>query len=86
VAGGTGGLGQAISLALLEEAANVIVTYRHQQEFAGLKLAAGRHQSPIEGYEADVTAESAAHELIEAVVRTHSRIDILVNSVGVPED
>jgi NAD(P)-dependent dehydrogenase (short-subunit alcohol dehydrogenase family) len=33
VAGGTGGLGRAVSLAFLEEGARVVVTYRRQQEW-----------------------------------------------------
>ena len=41
VAGGTGGLGRAVSLAFLEEGAKVIVTYREQKEFDVLKIEAG---------------------------------------------
>ena len=37
VAGGTGGLGRAVSLAFLKEGADVIVTYRNDQEFAGFQ-------------------------------------------------
>ena len=37
VAGGTGGLGQSVSLAFLAEGAKVIVTYRKEEEFAALK-------------------------------------------------
>ena len=41
VAGGTGGLGNAVSLAFLKEGAKVVVTYRKEEEFAALKQAAG---------------------------------------------
>ncbi len=37
VAGGTGGLGNAVSLAFLEEGARVVVTYRKEEEFAALE-------------------------------------------------
>src|SRR5579862_4274409 len=40
VAGGTGGLGRAVSLAFLQEGASVVVTYRKQQEFDSLRVAA----------------------------------------------
>src|SRR5713226_4982991 len=49
VAGGTGGLGHAVSLAFLEEGASVIVTYRRQEEFNALKTAAGKAGSGLEG-------------------------------------
>jgi NAD(P)-dependent dehydrogenase (short-subunit alcohol dehydrogenase family) len=37
VAGGTGGLGRAVSLAFLDEGAKVVVTYRNQKELDALK-------------------------------------------------
>ncbi len=37
VAGGTGGLGRAVTSAFLEEGANVVVTYRNQTEWDALK-------------------------------------------------
>ena len=41
VAGGTGGLGRAVSLAFLEAGARVAVTFRKRDELAGLEAAAG---------------------------------------------
>ena len=49
VAGGTGGLGNAVSLAFLEEGAKVVVTYRKEEEFAALKKAAGAKAAALEG-------------------------------------
>ena len=46
VAGGTGGLGRAVSLAFLEEDARVIVTCRHPEEFAALAAKAGTNNLP----------------------------------------
>ena len=37
VAGGTGGLGRAVSLAFLKEDAYVVVTYRKKEELDALK-------------------------------------------------
>lgn len=82
VAGGTGGLGRAVSLAFLRELATVVVTYRHQQEFSSLKAAAGKHSSALNGHLADVTDQSSVHQLIENMVSAHGRIDVLVNTVG----
>src|ERR1700720_2710044 len=82
VAGGTGGLGRAVSLAFLEEGAKVIVTYREQKEFDVLKIEAGANGSAIEGHGVDVTAETAVRQLFAKVLAEHGRLDALVNAVG----
>jgi NAD(P)-dependent dehydrogenase (short-subunit alcohol dehydrogenase family) len=82
VAGGTGGLGHAVSLAFLEEGAKVVVTYRAQEEFNALKTAAGKGGSELEGYSSDVTDEAAVRQLIEKIVAKYRRLDAMVNTVG----
>ena len=82
VAGGTGGLGRAVSLAFLEEGAKVVVTFRVQEEFDALKRAAGTTGEELEGQLVDVTDEAAVRQLIENIVRKHGRFDALVNTVG----
>ena len=81
VAGGTGGLGSAVALALLGEGAKVTVTYRRAEEFAALqKAAAGA--APLVGVQVDVTDLAAAEQLIADLVRDSGRLDIVVNAVG----
>jgi NAD(P)-dependent dehydrogenase (short-subunit alcohol dehydrogenase family) len=82
VAGGTGGLGRAVSLAFLDELAKVTVTYRRQEEFLALKNDAGAHASSLEGHQVDVTDEAAVPQLIETILRNCGRLDVLVNAVG----
>jgi len=82
VAGGTGGLGQAVSLAFLNEDDRVIVTYRKEEEFAALKKLAGGNGSRLEGYIVDATDEVAVAKFIEGVVERHGRLDAMVNTVG----
>jgi NAD(P)-dependent dehydrogenase (short-subunit alcohol dehydrogenase family) len=82
VAGGTGGLGRAVSLAFLQEAAHVIVTYRKQEEFDTLKNLAGANGSQLEGYKVDVTDEPAVAKLVDEIVARHGRLDAMVNTVG----
>ncbi|MEI9978775.1 MAG: SDR family NAD(P)-dependent oxidoreductase [Edaphobacter sp.] len=82
VAGGTGGLGKAVSLAFLEEGATVAVTYRKEEEFASLKKAVGARESALEGSPVDVTDEGAVKGWIEGIVSRHGRVDALVNTVG----
>jgi len=80
VAGGTGALGSAITLALLAEGAHVTVTYRRAEEFAALQKAAGT--AALVGASADVTDLDAAEQLIAKLVRDRGRLDIVVNAVG----
>ena len=82
VAGGTGGLGRAVSLAFLEEGAKVVVTYRDQPEFDSLKIAAAANVSSLEGHSVDVTNEAATSEFIAQVIAKHGRIDAMVNAIG----
>jgi NAD(P)-dependent dehydrogenase (short-subunit alcohol dehydrogenase family) len=82
VAGGTGGLGKAVSLAFLEEDAKVVVSYRKEEEFTALKKAAGAKAAALEGAVVDVTNERAAGEFVGGVLSRHGKVDALVNTVG----
>ena len=78
VAGGTGGLGRAVSLAFLREGAKVHVTYRSDAEFSALQKVAGAYATSLHGHRADVTSESDADALVAAM----GAVDVLVNAVG----
>ncbi len=82
VAGGTGGLGKAVSLAFLNEGAKTVVTYRREEEFLSLKDAAGSNKSLLEGYQVDVTDESSTAKFIDKVLVAHGKLDTLVNTIG----
>ena len=78
VTGGTGGLGRAVSLALLQAGAKVIVSYRHQEEMDSLVKEAGALAAKLSGQALDVTDEAAMREFIDK----QGAIDALVNAVG----
>jgi NAD(P)-dependent dehydrogenase (short-subunit alcohol dehydrogenase family) len=82
VAGGTGGLGHAVSLAFLEAGAKVVVTFRAPEGFNALKTAAGKSGPELEGYSVDVTEEAAVRQLVEKIVAKYRRLDAMVNTVG----
>lgn len=82
VAGGTGGLGSAVSLAFLNEGAELIVTYRRDHEFVELKSKAGASASRLSGRPVDATDEAAVQQLIDGVLGEHGRLDVLVNTIG----
>lgn len=82
VAGGTGGLGRAVSLAFLKEDAQVVVTYQKQEGYDALKKLSGGSAAVLEGYRVDVTDEPEVNKFIEGVVQRHGRLDVMVNTVG----
>jgi NAD(P)-dependent dehydrogenase (short-subunit alcohol dehydrogenase family) len=82
IAGGTGGLGRAVSLAFLGEGARVIVTYQREDEFVALKNATGARGSSLEGHKVDATDEAAVRELAAKLLANRGRLDVLVNAIG----
>jgi len=82
VAGGTGGLGRAVSLAFLQQGATVIVTYRDENELAELRVLAGSSSDRLSASATDVTDELAVQKLVDRILAEQSHLDVLVNTVG----
>lgn len=82
VAGGTGGLGRAVSLAFLASGAQVAVTWRNEKEFLALKDVAGEGASRLAGFNVDVTDTRQTADLANQILTQWSRLDVLVNTVG----
>ncbi len=82
VAGGTGALGRAVALAFVQGGADVIVTYRKQQEWLELESLAGANAARLTGYQVDVTDETVVEALFQKIVLKAGHLDILVNTVG----
>jgi NAD(P)-dependent dehydrogenase (short-subunit alcohol dehydrogenase family) len=71
-----------VTLSFLDESANVVVTYRRQEEFVALNKAAGANAVSLEGHQVDVTDEAAVRRLTEEILAKSGRVDVLVNAVG----
>ena len=82
VAGGTGGLGRAVSEAFLAEGATVIVSYHTRSEFDTLMQAVGPNAARLKGEAVDVTDEAAVKQFIAGVIAQYDRLDAVVNTVG----
>jgi NAD(P)-dependent dehydrogenase (short-subunit alcohol dehydrogenase family) len=87
VAGGTGGLGRAVSLAFVDAGAQVIVTFQRPGDLDELKKTASAKLveaggASLEGFAVDVTDEAAVAKLMNGIVERHERLDCLVNAVG----
>jgi NAD(P)-dependent dehydrogenase (short-subunit alcohol dehydrogenase family) len=81
VAGGAGGLGQAVSLAFAEEGANVVVPYRSDTEFERLRAALGEGAA-LAGSKVEVTDQAAVDQFISSIIARHHAIDVMENTVG----
>lgn len=82
IAGGTGGLGKAVSLAFLRRGATVWVTYRKKAEFDDLRNEAGDAVSRLDGQSIDLMHEGETQALVERIEKISGRLDVLVNCVG----
>ena len=75
-AAGTG-IGFATAKRAVEEGATVIVSDWHER-----RLGEAAEQLGVEGIVCDVTVQDQVDNLIDSVVDTHGRIDVLVNNAG----
>jgi len=82
VAGGTGGLGRAVSRAFLDAGATVVVTYHASAEFDELAKAAGTAGARLDGRHVDMTDEAEVRRLVDEIAMKYGRLDALVNAVG----
>jgi len=79
VTGAAGGIGFRIAEALAEEGARVAVA---DLDGKGAQAAADRVGRGAMGLAADVGREEAVDAAIDAVLRAHGRLDLLVNNAG----
>ena len=87
VTGGSRGIGRSIAVAFARQGATVVISYAGNeaaaQETLGLIQAAGAKGEAVRFDVADSTACAGA---VENVVKTHGRLDVLVNNAGVAVD
>jgi len=82
VAGGTGGLGKAVTLLFLKAGAKVAVTYVKEDELALLRNEASDYAGSVTAYSVNVTDDASVQSAVNTLVANHGRIDVLVNTVG----
>jgi len=83
VAGGAGGIGEALALGLGIHGATVVVSSRNQEAIdAVAKKITDESGNEAIAIASDVTDESSMANLVDKVVEKYGRIDILVNAMG----
>ncbi|HMP73844.1 MAG TPA: 3-oxoacyl-[acyl-carrier-protein] reductase [Kiritimatiellia bacterium] len=86
VTGASGGIGEAVAVALAEAGADVMVCGQNEARIAATaeKVAAtGRAVIP---HAANISTEAGAKGVIDAAMAAWGRIDILVNNAGITRD
>jgi 3-oxoacyl-[acyl-carrier protein] reductase len=87
VTGGAAGIGEAITRKLAAYGCDVFVNYNTSAAAANALIEElGASGSKIAAKQANVASFSDAEQLIEAVVATFGRLDIVVNNAGVTQD
>jgi len=87
VTGGSRGIGRATVMAMAEAGANVAINYNHSNgaadELCGIVNSMG-----VKGkaYQADVSKESEAHDMVERVMSDFGPVHLLVNNAGINRD
>lgn len=87
VTGASRGIGKGIALELAKRGAKVIVNYNNSAEAAAAvvsEIVANGGRAAL--FQADVSQEDAANELIKFATTDYGQIDILVNNAGTTRD
>lgn len=83
VTGASSGIGAAVAVALAAAGAHVVVGARRADRLQELVADIEGNSGSAQAVMLDVSREESAHAVIDAVVREHGHLDILVNSAGV---
>jgi 3-oxoacyl-[acyl-carrier protein] reductase len=84
VTGASRGIGRAIALALAQRGARVIGTATSEAGAAGIREALALHHG--DGIVLDVTDGAALDAAVDAIVKQHGGLHILVNNAGITRD
>lgn len=81
------GIGKAITVALAQEGAKVVINYNSSKEAAGnLVNELGKDGHDVYAVQADVSKVEDANRLVEEAVNHFGKVDILVNNAGITRD
>ena len=84
VTGAGKGIGQAVAQLLVERHADtVILSDINPETLSDTRKALEGRGTKIDAYVCDVSKEAAVNEMMEAVLKKHGRVDILINNAGI---
>ncbi len=85
ITGGSRGIGSALVRRFAEEGAHVYFTYRRSSEEANA-LVQSLPGTTVTAIQSDAADFEAAGQLVDQVISTSDRIDVLINNAGITDD
>jgi len=82
VAGTSTGIGLSTAIHLAHAGFEVVATLRNPARAEALKARAAAENVRLHMRELDVQSEASVHTCVDDVLKTHGRIDLLVNNAG----
>lgn len=87
VTGASRGIGKAIAIKLAEAGANIVITYKgNDEEAQKTKSICEEKGAKVCIKKADVADEAACKDIVDAAVENFGGVDILVNNAGITRD
>ena len=88
ITGGSRGIGKAIAIEFAKRAYDVVINYKeHEQEALTLKMELEKKYSiSVLLEKADVSSLEDVESMVDDVMNTYGRIDVLVNNAGIAID
>lgn len=87
VTGGANGIGwETVKLFVQEGAKVAVADYQVQEAEAKIKTLSSDYDGKVVAFQVDVTNRSNVDEMVQAIIDTFGKIDILINNAGITSD
>lgn len=83
ITGGSRGIGKACAKLFSSSNANVIFTYKSNQQAAASTLDELKKKGKHKSYKLDISNPEDVHQVFNTIISDYSRIDILINNAGI---